>query len=167
MLAYAFEFVDDAMLKRAGSEPFENQQELLASLLDAGIGKQLKRGLFREYIPKKESIMGVRGRICMTETMRNRFARKQSIACSFDELSEDNLHNQIIKATARLLIGSPDVDPLHTGCSQEEDTFLRRRIRHRCRQHRLGSTSLRQEQRGIPIPAEHMPAHHLRHAHAR
>lgn len=112
MLAYAFEFVDDAMLKRAGSEPFENQQELLASLLDAGIGKQLKRGLFREYISKQESIMGVRGRICMTETMRNRFAKKQSIACSFDELSEDNLHNQIIKATARLLIGSPDVAPL-------------------------------------------------------
>lgn len=83
MLAYAFEFADDAVLKRAGAEKFENQQELLASLLDAGIGKQLKRGLHRAYVPKQEGIMGVRGRIVMAETMRNRFSMSQEIECAY------------------------------------------------------------------------------------
>lgn len=109
MLAYAFEFVDDALLERAGSEDFANQQELLAALLDAGIGRQLKRGLYREYASVQEGLMGVRGRISMPETMRNRFTRRQEIECSFDELSENNRFNSILKTTAMLLLKSSEV----------------------------------------------------------
>lgn len=117
MLAYAFEFVDDGHLKSVGSEKFENQRDLLASLLAAGVGRQLKQGLCRTYSAKTESLMGVRGRIDISATMSNRFARKREIGCEFDDLTEDNAFNRILKATARLLVKSPDV------CKKTRDTL--------------------------------------------
>lgn len=117
MLAYAFEFVDDSHLKSVGSEEFEGQQDLLASLLAAGVGRQLKQGLCRTYSARAESLMGIRGRIDIPATMANRFARKREIDCEFDELTEDNVFNRILKTTARLLIKSPDV------CKKTRDTL--------------------------------------------
>lgn len=119
MLAYAFEFVDDSHLKSAGSEVFESQQDLLASLLAAGVGRQLKQGLFRTYSARTERLMGIRGRVDIPTTMANRFAGKREIDCEFDELTEDNVFNRILKTTVRLLVKSPDV------CKKTSDSLKR------------------------------------------
>ena len=41
--------------------------------------------------------------------IKNRIARKQQVACEFDDLSENNLLNQIIKTTALLLLRNENV----------------------------------------------------------
>src|SRR5699024_4712240 len=46
----------------------------------------------------------VRGKINIKGTIKNQFQRKQLIACEYDELTEDNLMNQIIKTTILLLL---------------------------------------------------------------
>ena len=110
MLAYAFEFVDKSKLIDVGTDDFDNALDLLAFLLETGIASQVKHGLYKEYVSKMEELLTVRGKIDMLPTARSRFARKQTISCEFDELSENNLMNQILKTTCLLLVRSDDVD---------------------------------------------------------
>ena len=74
----------------------------LHAILAKGIGKQLKQGLYREYLNRKDDITVVRGKIDMPGTIRNRLSRKQVLTCEYDELSENNLFNQILKTTVML-----------------------------------------------------------------
>ena len=46
----------------------------------------------------------------MPNTIRNRIQRKQKLACEFDELSENNLFNQILKTAIRYLLSNDGVD---------------------------------------------------------
>ena len=46
----------------------------------------------------------MRGKINMQGTIRNKMSRRQLLACEFDELSENNLLNQILKSTVLLLL---------------------------------------------------------------
>ena len=83
---------------------FDMVQDLFAAILAKGIAKQLKQGLHREYINKQETLTVMRGKLNMPETIRNRIQHKQKLACEFDELSENNLFNQILKTTIHYLI---------------------------------------------------------------
>ena len=109
MLSYAFSFLKESGLERLSVESFENIHDLLAAILSHGISTQLKRGLYREYISKSEDLSVVRGKLDMRGTIRNRYMKRQLVSCEFDELSENNLLNQIIKTTVFLLIKSPCV----------------------------------------------------------
>lgn len=51
----------------------------------------------------------MRGKINMPETIKNRLVRKQLLTCDYDELSENNLFNQIIKTTVMLLLRNAKV----------------------------------------------------------
>ena len=52
----------------------------------------------------------MRGKLDMPNTIRNRIQRKQKLACEFDELSENNLFNQILKTAIRYLLSNDGVD---------------------------------------------------------
>lgn len=52
----------------------------------------------------------MRGKLDMPNTIRNRIQRKQKLACEFDELSENNLFNQILKTAVRCLLMDDGVD---------------------------------------------------------
>ncbi len=106
MLTYAFQVLKQTNYEEVESEAFEEIQDLFAAILAKGISQQLKQGLYREYVVKKETKTSLRGKIDMPETVRNRLQHKQVISCEYDELSENNLLNQILKTTARILIRS-------------------------------------------------------------
>lgn len=50
---------------------------LFPAILAKGISRQLKQGLYREYLNRKEDIAVVRGKIDIPGTIQNRFARKR------------------------------------------------------------------------------------------
>ena len=104
MLSYAFRILKQSNYDEVASEKFENAQDLFAAILSKGVAQQLKQGLYREYITKNETLSVMRGKLDMPETIRNRIQRKQKLACEFDELSENNLFNQILKTTLHYLI---------------------------------------------------------------
>ena len=99
MLSYAFTTLNQGGYEDVATEEFENIHNLFAAILAKGIGKQLKQGLYREYLNRKDDITVVRGKIDMPGTIRNRLSRKQVLTCEYDELSENNLFNQILKTT--------------------------------------------------------------------
>ena len=110
MLSYAFKTLKQNGYKNIESEKFENIHNLFAAILDKGIGEQLKQGLYKEYINHKENMSVVRGKIEIIGSIKNLTARKQLLTCEYDELSENNLLNQIIKSTVILLIKHKEVE---------------------------------------------------------
>lgn len=110
MLSYAFRILKQSNYDEVASEKFENVQDLFAAILSKGIARQLKQGLYREYITGKETLSVMRGKLDMPETTRNRIRHKQKLVCEFDELSENNLLNQILKTTIHYLLIDDGVD---------------------------------------------------------
>lgn len=110
MLSYAFSNLHEAEYKNVEKESFSNIDNLFAAILAKGISKQLKQGLYREYVPCHEDLPTVYGKIDMAGTIRNQLACRKLVACNFDELSADNLYNQILKSTAWQLAQSEQVD---------------------------------------------------------
>lgn len=110
MLSYAFTNLNKDSFEDVSKEEFANIHNLFAAILAKGIGKQLKKGLYKEYIDKNENLMTLRGRINMQGTIRNKMMKKTVLSCDYDELSENNLLNQILKTTVFILIRHANVE---------------------------------------------------------
>ena len=109
MLTYAFQVLTQKNYEEIEAEQFDEIQDLFAAILAKGISQQLKQGLHKEYISVHETLSTLRGKIDLSDTVRNKMQRKQVISCEYDELSENNLFNQILKTTADILLRSNGV----------------------------------------------------------
>lgn len=109
MLSYAFQTLNQENYEDVAAESFDEMYDLLAAILAKGIGIQLKQGLYREYINRQEELPVMRGKINLPGTIKNRLVRKQLLTCDYDELSENNLLNQIIKTAVMLLLRNAKV----------------------------------------------------------
>ena len=110
MLAYAFQTLNQETYEDVAVESFDEMYNLFAAILSKGIGLQLKQGLYREYINRQEELSVMRGKINMPGTIKNLLAHERILTCDFDELSENNLLNQILKTTVMLLLRNAKVD---------------------------------------------------------
>ena len=124
MLSYAFTTLNQGGYEDIATEEFENIHNLFAAILAKGIGRQLKQGLYREYLNQKETVTAVRGKIDMPGTIQNRLARRQVLTCEYDELSENNLLNQILKTTVMLLLRHVRVDQAYKSDLKKEMLFF-------------------------------------------
>lgn len=104
MLTYAFQILRQSNYENIAAEDFENIHDMFAAILGKGVTKQLKQGLYKEYVNKSDELITMRGKLDLQGTIKNKIQRKQMLVCEFDELSENNLMNQIIKTTMLLLI---------------------------------------------------------------
>lgn len=112
MLSYAFQVLQQPNFEEVESEEFENIHDLFAAILSKGIAQQLKQGLHREYIEKRDNGAVLRGKLDIHENIKNAIQHQQKLACEYDELSANNLFNQILKTTAYILLTQPTVDVL-------------------------------------------------------
>lgn len=124
MLSYAFTSLRQDGYDYIGTEAFENIHNLFAAILSKGIGRQLKQGLYREYVNHKENLPVVRGKIDIPATMKQRMIRKRLVACEYDDLSVNNLLNQIVKTTIQLLLRYPRVEPTYKNELKKEMLFF-------------------------------------------
>lgn len=109
MLSYAFKVLRQKNYEEIASEDFENIQDLFAAILYKGISQQLKQGLYREYVEIQEDRAVMRGKLDINGTIKERIQHKRILACEYDELSVNNIFNQIIHTTVNLLAKSPNV----------------------------------------------------------
>lgn len=110
MLSYAFTPLKQSVYDDIQKESFDNIHNLFGAILSKGIGMQLKQGLYRTYINRVEPLSVVRGKIDMPGTIWNKMEHRMCVTCDYDELSENNLLNQILKSTVLLLLRQKDVD---------------------------------------------------------
>ena len=106
MLSYAFQMLNEQGYKNLATEDFDNAGDLCAAILIRGISYQLKRGLGREYISETDTISAIRGKIEITESIKNQSMIRSQMVCTYDEFSINSPLNQIIKSTVVLLLKS-------------------------------------------------------------
>ena len=104
MLAYAFRILRQKNYDEIAAEEFDDIQDLFAVILAKGVSQQLKQGLHKEYITKNEDLSVMRGKLDIYGTIKNQIQRKKSLSCEYDELSVNNIFNQILKTTMTILI---------------------------------------------------------------
>ena len=95
------------------AEEFDNIHDMFAAILGKGVASQLKQGLYREYILQEEELSVLRGKLNIQGTIRNKIQHKQKLSCEYDELSENNLLNQILKTTMQVLVRQKTVKQEH------------------------------------------------------
>ena len=107
MLAYAFRVLQKTNYQKLATEDFDGIEDLLAEIVTIGVSEQLKRGLYKEYILVNEELKVLRGRLDLNKTIRS-LARneRQTLWCEHDELSVNNIYNQILKSTMLSLLGN-------------------------------------------------------------
>ncbi|MCR4645437.1 MAG: 5-methylcytosine-specific restriction endonuclease system specificity protein McrC [Oscillospiraceae bacterium] len=109
MLSYAFQILKQEDYQQVAGEDFEKIHDLFAEILEKGVSRQVKQGLYRAYVPMQEDLSVIRGKVQLNATIALKAQHKQKIACEYDEFSEDNLYNQILKVTIHHLIHAADV----------------------------------------------------------
>lgn len=104
MLSYAFRTLKEQQYRELATEEFQNTGDLMAAILAKGIAVQLKRGLEREYIAQTEALPLVRGKIDISESMKAHNVYRKQLVCTYDDFSENNRMNQVIKSTFVMLL---------------------------------------------------------------
>lgn len=104
MLAYAFQILTKQGYASCGTEEFENTADLLSAILIKGVSVQIKRGLACSYIEKIESRTSLRGKIDITESIKQQTIIRQKLMCNYDEFSVNSYLNRILKTTMELLL---------------------------------------------------------------
>lgn len=104
MLSYAFQVLKEHEIREVDIESFDNVQKLCAEILIRAVNVQIKRGLGRSYIPVTEDMSSVKGKINVSESIKDQSIIRRRLVCSYDEFSVNTPLNQIIKTTLMLLL---------------------------------------------------------------
>ena len=106
LLCYAWDKLTEREIVDVDPIDATSLGDLFARVLINGTHHLLKRGFDRGYVGQHEWTGRLRGRICFQEAVRRNATTSGRLPCDFEELSYDVLHNQIVKATMRSLIGT-------------------------------------------------------------
>ena len=107
MLSYAFYSLNFKEYKKVASEEFDNIYELFSELLIIALNKQIKQGLYRDYIEVDETTSSIRGKINITESINEVSFINKKLNCTYDEFSVNIDLNKIIKTTLTILLKAP------------------------------------------------------------
>lgn len=124
MLSYAFTTLNQSNYEDVATEEFENMHSIFAAILVKGIGQHLKQGLYREYLNRRENMAVMRGKIDVSGTIKNKISRQKILSCEYDDLSENNLLNQILKTTVMILLRHSKVDAEYKDALKKEMLFF-------------------------------------------
>ena len=107
MLSYAFQSLNFKEYNKVKSEDFENIYDLFSELLTIALNKQIKQGLYRDYIEVDETTSSIRGKINITESINELSFINKKLNCTYDEFSVNSYLNKIIKTTLTILLKAP------------------------------------------------------------
>ncbi|MCK8622544.1 5-methylcytosine-specific restriction endonuclease system specificity protein McrC [Prevotella sp. E13-27] len=110
MLAYAFRYFRFNIYEEIKGEKFENNHDLFSEILIRGVSYQIKQGLYKTYVNKEGNLSVIRGRIDILKTYTIQRTNPFYAYCNYDELSENNPYNQIVKTTLQFLLKCTNVD---------------------------------------------------------
>ena len=110
LLCYAWNKLDERDIVDVRGIDSTNILDLFARVLIGGLSRLFKQGLDRGYVTFSEDTRCLKGKICFSPTIKQNLLIQAKVYCDYDELSYDVIHNQILKATIRLLITEESLD---------------------------------------------------------
>ncbi len=110
LLCYAWRHVEESDVVRVDElEELGRVHDLLGKVLAEGTFRLIRRGIDRGYRDVHENLAGIRGKIVMGETVKRALRARGQVACNFEEMSHDVLHNRILRSTLRSLLRLPNL----------------------------------------------------------
>jgi 5-methylcytosine-specific restriction enzyme subunit McrC len=104
LLAYAWDHkLSEAELASIDADSCPDLNNLFAKILVSATHHLIRQGLDRSYVPFQEETSRIRGRIDFSASEKTQSRIRGKLACLYDELSPNVLHNQILKATLSVL----------------------------------------------------------------
>lgn len=137
LLCYAWEHVEESDVVRLDEVgELERVHDLLGKVLAEGTFRLIRSGIDRGYREVREDIAGIRGKIDVGQTVKRALRSRGQVACTFEEMSNDVLHNRILRSTLKSLMRLPDLDTgvatsVRNACAKLEgvsDVALNRRL---------------------------------------
>ena len=117
LFCYAWDHVEERDVVRVQDlGGLDKVHDLLGKVLAQGTFRLIRRSIDRGYRDVREELSGIRGKIAVGETAKRALRARGQVACDYAELSQDVLHNQILRSTLRSLMRLPD---LHSGVRSE------------------------------------------------
>ncbi len=111
LLCYAWGHAEESDVVRLEDlEGLNRVQDLLGHLLGSGTLRLVRRGLDRGYREVREDLAGIRGKVALSDTAARALRSRGRVACDFEELSHDVLHNRILRSTLAALLRIADLD---------------------------------------------------------
>ena len=111
LLCYAWKHVEESDVVRLDEVgELERVHDLLGKVLAEGTFRLIRSGIDRGYREEREDIAGIRGKIDVGETVKRALRSRGQVACTFEEMSHDVLHNRILRSTLKSLTRLPDLD---------------------------------------------------------
>lgn len=104
MLSYVWHGLRETGFENVAAEDFENIHDLFSAILIQGVGDQIKRGLYRDYIAQEEPLSVLQGKINIAESIKKQTLIQKRLVCVHDEFTENLPHNQVLKSTIYLLL---------------------------------------------------------------
>lgn len=111
ILLYAWDVPEQKYRVRVDAEQCHSLPNLFVQMLIGITERLLKQGLTQEYQRKSEDVEGLRGKLCIGETMKVGRLRQGRTICEIDELTHDIHLNQIVYTTLCNSIHMEGVDP--------------------------------------------------------
>ena len=106
LLSYAWKYYKPSDIRKIDEKDFTNDTEFFAEVFDLTLSKYVKKGLFRDYIEKEETIKTIRGKVDFNSTIKTLGFRSKQIDCIYDEYSSNNSINQLIYSTIHIILKS-------------------------------------------------------------
>lgn len=110
LLLYAWDVPELRNKVRVDAEKCHSLPNLFVQLLIGATERLLKHGLVQEYRSRQEEIEGLRGKLCIGETLKYGRLRQGKTICEVDELTHDVLLNQIVYTTLLNLCHMEDIN---------------------------------------------------------
>jgi 5-methylcytosine-specific restriction enzyme subunit McrC len=110
LLCYAWDALEQRDAVETGLSDCETYADLFGTVLHAGVSRLIKRGLDRDYVEYQEETSRPSGRMDLGISIKRNLLRRPAVHCSYDSLTQDVLHNQILRTTIRDLLGVPKLD---------------------------------------------------------
>ena len=65
---------------------------------------QLTRGMIRKYVRREKDLSVLRGKLKIGEHLKQNLAHRERLFCQYDELSTDNVYNQVLKHVLGIML---------------------------------------------------------------
>ena len=110
LLCYAWNKLEEVERIKVLIEDKTQLLDLFAKVLINATKVLLKRGIDRNYIEKVQEINAVKGKLQVSQTLKQNLLIRQRTLCSFDDFSFNILQNQILLSTIQRLIKTENLD---------------------------------------------------------
>ncbi len=77
--------------------------DILAKIFTQKLLKELQKGMYFQYISKEDSLNKIKGKIMVTQNSKINGINKAKVYCKYDEFTENNLFNAILKRAANFI----------------------------------------------------------------